>query len=276
VKRNRISQIGLVVLLIASVNTRTQAFLGVGDIVFDPAVFGQAVEQVVRLEQQYAQMVQSYVMLRNQYEHLVRMAQRVPVNMVARYRGLPNHWRTSSATNTYGTTRSWITGINTGENVAEGYNQATEALAAYGAAFANIPAEQLARIKTQYATVELADGANLHGIETLGKLRLHASSMEAALKGLEEDSLSADPAMNTEIAVLNKVNAANVMAVRTGQDTNQLLVALAEQQIIEAKRTRDSEARAINQHVQFRREGKAILTAQAAGASQAMLDWRMP
>jgi hypothetical protein len=82
--------------------------------------------------------------------------------------------------------------------------------------------------------------------------------------------------MNTEVAVLNKINAANLITVRTTQDTNKLLVALAEEQIIEAKRTRDAQAQAINDHIRFVAEGKAVMTAQAAGASQAMLDWRMP
>ena len=82
--------------------------------------------------------------------------------------------------------------------------------------------------------------------------------------------------MNTEIAVLNKINAANVIALRNGQDANQVLVALAEQQILQAKRDRDAEARAFNQHIQFMSEGQTAMNAQSAGASDAMLNWRMP
>jgi hypothetical protein len=276
VKRNRIGKIGLVVLLIVSVTTRTQAILGVGDIVFDPAVFGQAVEQVVRLEQQYAQMVQSYQMLRNQYEQLKWMAQRAPVNMAVRYRALASPWRNVTAKDTYGVTAGWVSGVNSGFQMAEGYLRAVEGLGTYGSAFNDLPADQQTRLKTAYGTVELTDGANLNGLDTLGRLRANAPATELAIQGLENDSLSSDPAMNTEVAVLNKINAANVITVRANRDTNQLLMALAEQRIIESKRIRDAEARAFNQHIQFRQEGKAILTAQAAGTSQAMLDWRMP
>ena len=35
--------------------------------------------------------------------------------------------------------------------------------------------------------------------------------------------------MNTEVAVLNKINAANVIGLRNRQDTNKLLGALAEE-----------------------------------------------
>jgi hypothetical protein len=252
------------------------AILGVGDIVFDPTNYEEAIQHLIQLEQQYTQLVQTYEVVLNQYVHMVRMAQQVPVNMAARYRALATPWLNSSATNTYGTTGGWVAGINTGVGVASGYSRATQPLADYGAALGNVPADQLDRIKTGYATVELTDGANLHGIETIGRLRANAPAIENAIQGLENDSLSSDPAMNTEIAVLNKINAANVIAIRGSQDTNKLLVALAEEQVIEAKRKRDGEAQAINNHIRFVSEGKAILAAQAAGASAAMLAWRMP
>ena len=146
----------------------------------------------------------------------------------------------------------------------------------YGTAFANIPADQLPRVKTSYATVELTDGANVAGMETLGRLRANATAVETAIQGLEDDSLSLDPEMNTEIAVLNKINAAHLINVRNTQDANKLLVALTEEQIIDAKRKRDAEAQAINNHIRFMSEGRAVMTAQAAGASSAMLAWRMP
>ena len=58
--------------------------------------------------------------------------------------------------------------------------------------------------------------------------------------------------------------------------TNKLLAALAEQQIVEAKRTRDAEASAINNHIQFMGQAKGVMAAQASDASSAMLNWRMP
>lgn len=252
------------------------AFLGIGDIVFDPSNYAQAIERLTQLQRQYEQLVETYRMVRNQYEQMLWMAKRVPVDMAARYRALATPWRSSSAGNAHGNTAGWVTGINTGQSVEAGYAAAIQALYAYGAALARVPAEHLPRLKTSYATVELTDGANLAGIEVLGSLRTHAPFVERAISGLEADSLSPDSAMNTEIAVLNKINAASLIAVRSAQDTNKLLVALAEQQIIEAKRTRDAEAQAINNHIRFVTDGKAVMTAQAAGASDAMLAWRMP
>ena len=160
--------------------------------------------------------------------------------------------------------------------MAAGYLQSAEQLLAYGAALGNVPADQLDRLKKNYATVELTDGANLHSIETIGSLRRNASQVESAIAGLESDSLSLDPDMNTEIAVLNKISAANIIALRNTQDSNKVLVTLAEQQTIEAKRQRDAEARAINNHIRFMGQEQAFLADQKAGATAAMLAFRMP
>ena len=131
-------------------------------------------------------------------------------------------------------------------------------------------------MKTSYATVELTDSANVYGLQTIGDLRGHAEGLDRAIANLENDSLSGDPNMNTEIAVLNKINAANMLTVRNTQNANRLLVALAEERIIEAKRQRDAEATAIDQHARFLSEGRKVLADQGANSSQAMLTWRMP
>jgi len=252
------------------------AILGLGDIVFDPNNFEQAIKEFAQLEQEYAQLVQTYQMVRSQYEQMVWMAKQVPVTMASRYRAIATPWTTSSATNTYGTTAAWVNGINTGQAVSEGYSAATEPLETYGSALANVPDDQQAALKSAYGTVELTDGANLAGIQTIGQIRGSSAATDAAIENLENDSLSSDPNMNTEIAVLNKINAANMIHVRGTQDTNKLLATLAEEQIIHAKRERDAEAKAFNNHIRFMTEGRAVMAAQAANASDAMLAWRMP
>jgi len=252
------------------------AILGIGDIVFDPTSYAELVEQLLQMEREYTQLVQTYQTIQSQYNQMLFMAQRVPVNMISRYKALKTPWRMSTATNTYGTTGGWISAINSGTNVSGGYASSVQHLLTYGSALTNIPADQVDRIRTTYATVELTDGANIHGMDTLGRLRANAPAVETAIQGLEDDSLSASPAMNTEIAVLNKINAANLISVRTSQDANKVLVTLAEQQIVDAKRKRDAEAQAINDHIRFMSEGRGVMTSQAANASSAMLAWRLP
>ena len=272
----RVKRIAAIGVLAGASVPAAFAILGLGDIVFDPTAVANLIQQLHQMEQQYVQLVETYRLVQSQYNQMLWMAQMVPAGLRAHYRALITPWHNSYATNIYGTTGGWIAAINTGTAVPTGYEQAIQPLNTYGAALSNVPGDQLDRLKTNYATVELTDGTNESGMDLLGHLRANAPQVETAIHSLEDDSLSADPDLNTEIAVLNKINAANLIALRNGQDTNKLLVALTEQQIIEAKRKRDAEAEAINNHIGFEAEEQAILRAQTGDPSARMLAYRMP
>ena len=224
--------------------------------VFDASNLANAIKRHFELVRQYEQLVVEYEQLVLEYEHFLWMAKQLP--------GLPRHklsftpWRYSSSTNVYGTSGGWTSAINSGGGVVPGYRRATEPLRAFGAALANIPANQVERVKTDYATVELTDAANLHGIEVLGLQRAKARANEQAIQDLEGATLSTADAMNTQIAVLNKINAAGMMAIRASQDTNQLLVGVLEHQVAESKRRRDAEAAAIADHIAFRANARSV------------------
>ena len=265
-------------IIVVNLMTTSVAFaiLGVGDVVYDPAAVANLIKQFHQMEQEYSQLVATYQTVRSQYSQMIFMAKMVPTELRARYRTLATPWRSSAATDTYGTTASWIAAINSGLGVQSGYQQAIQRLNAYGGVFSHIPTEQLDRVKVNYATVELTDGANQSAIDLLGRLRANAPQMATAIQNLETDTLSSDPNLNSEIAVLNKINAANLVGLRNGQDTNDLLVALAEEEVVDAKRKRDAEAGAINQHIRFMREEEDILRAQTGDPSARMLAYRMP
>ena len=65
----------------------------------------------------------------------------------------------------------------------------------------------------------------------IGAIRDNAQTIQNQINNLEQDSLSNDPNLNTEISVLNKINAANVLTLRTLQDSNKLLLSLLEQNV---------------------------------------------
>ena len=263
-------------LTLVTATSVSWAVLGIGDVVYDPAAVANLIKQFHQMEQEYVQLVATYQTVRSQYNQMIFMAKMVPTELRGRYRALATPWRNSTPTDTYGTTASWTAAVNSGIGVQDGYRLATQQLNAYGAAFSKIPTEQLDRVKANYATVELTDGANQNTIDLLGRLRANAPQVAVAIKNLETDTLSSDPNLNSEIAVLNKINAANLVALRTGQDTNQLLVALAEQEVIDAKRQRDAEASAINEHIRFVGKEQNILRAQTGDPSARMMAYRMP
>jgi hypothetical protein len=263
-------------LLLITATSVSFAVLGIGDVVYDPAAVANLVRQFHQMEQEYVQLVATYQTVRSQYSQMIFMAKMIPTELRGRYRTLATPWRNSAATDTYGTTASWTAAINSGLGVQDGYQLATQRLKTYGAAFSKIPTEQLDRVKANYATVELTDGANQSTIDLLGRLRSNAPQVATAIQNLETDTLSSDPNLNSEVAVLNKINAANLVGLRNGQDTNQLLIALAEEQLVDAKRKRDAEATAINEHIRFIGEEQDILRAQTGDPSARMLAYRMP
>ena len=63
--------------------------------------------------------------------------------------------------------------------------------------------------------------------------------VQAKISNLEQDSLSNDPSLNTEVSVLNKINATNILMLRTLQDANNLRLAELEQQTVRSKQERD-------------------------------------
>ena len=238
-------------------------------VVFDPSNFQEAIQQLVQLEQQYAQLVRSY-------ELMTEQAMRAPGDLGARYRSLAAPWLPLTAPDTYGTTGGWTHAANTGHDVLAGYQQATQPLQTYGAGLDAMPADELARVKDQYGAVELSDGVTVHALEMLGHLRGHASDVEFALRRLEDDSYSGDPALNTQVAVLNKINAATVTAARLTKDTNQVLIALLDERLLEERRRRDAETIAINAQIAFQAQARDLLSRSTQGTTETLLSFRLP
>lgn len=266
----------ILILIVLALAAPAFAILGLGDIVFDPTNYEEAIQQFAQLQQQYEQLVRTYQTVESQYQQMLRMAQTLPQQAMLRYLTPSTAWIPASAADAYGNTAGWTGVVNSGAGARSAYSTATETLGDYGSAFGSIPPDQTTAIKAGYATIELQDGANLVALQTIGEARGGAATTEAAIRNLESDSLSADPALNTEVGVLNKINAGAVIQLRASQNANQLLVTLAESQVIASKRQRDAATRAFNQHIAFVHDGRAELVAQASRASDAMLNWRMP
>jgi hypothetical protein len=111
---------------------------------------------------------------------------------------------------------------------------------------------------------------------TIGSIRTNSQSIQNQIANLEQDSLSSDPDLNTEVSVLNKINAAGVLSLRTLQDSNKLLASMLEQQTILAKQQRDVTATVINTDI-ARRATMASNMSQLSGTLNGSLqNFRMP
>jgi hypothetical protein len=258
-----------------SVGTASAQF---GGIVYDPTNYHNALLRYFQLQQHLVQLQKTYTQVVSAYNLALLMSRNLQ-NMPARYRAQFSQWRNVTSLNTYGNTSGWITGANSGQPQAVllGYRQATTQLGAYDPnALSGMTADELARVESQYASVELADGANTNALLTIGSIRGKARTLETQINNLEQDSLSGDSGLNSEVQVLNKINAASVLTLRSIQDSNKLLASLLEQQTVVAKQQREMTTNAINADIS-RRASLAGNMAQVTGTlTNSLENFRMP
>jgi hypothetical protein len=276
---NKISRKILIGLLLLGLSVGTaSAQFGFGGIVYDPTNYANALLRYAELQQQLVQLRNSYAQLVTAYNLALQMSRSLQ-NMPARYEAQFSQWRNVAALNTYGNTGTWVTGINLGQlqAVNAGYQQATTELLPYNSGeLSAMTADEAARVKSQYATVELADGANTTAIGTIGAIRGSASDIQAQIANLEQDSLSSDPSLNTEVSVLNKINAAGVLTLRTLQDSNKLLASLLEEQTILAKQQREATANSIDTEVSRQASVGGNLAQVTGTITDSLQNFRMP
>src|SRR5208282_2915384 len=266
----------ILLILILCVGT-AYAQLGSG-IVYDPTNYQNAVLRYQQLQQHLLQLQKSYAKITSQLNLAMQMATFIR-NMPARYRALFSQWRNVTSLNTFGNTGSWISGINSGllPNINTGYQKSTTQLLPYSPDhLSGMDPFELERVQSQYATVQLVDGANINAMATIGSIRGSAQDVQTQIGNLEQDSFSSDSGLNTEVSVLNKINAAGVLTLRTLQDSNKLLASLLEQQTILAKQQREATTNAINTDIS-RRANLAGNMAQVNGTlTESLQNFRMP
>ncbi len=267
-----------VVIALLLVPAASQAQFGFGGIVYDPTNYANAVLRYSQLVQQLAQLRQTYQQVLNQYNLALQMSRNVQ-NMPARYRATFSQWRTFTANDLYGNTRGWVGSANGSgpQTVSPAYQQATIPLLAYSQADLNaINPADARNLKSVYASLQLSDGANVSALTTVGNVRANAQTVQQQIANLEQDSLSNDAGLNTEVGVLNKINASNVLTLRTLQDSNNLRVAALEQQVLQAKQQRDTDAANLNFAIQMRQQGTQNLVPFNNNLTQSIGAYRLP
>jgi len=267
-----------VVIALLLVPAASQAQFGFGGIVYDPPNYANAVLRYSQLVQQLAQLRQTYQQVLNQYNLALQMSRNLQ-NMPARYRATFSQWRTFTANDLYGNTRGWVGSANGSgpQTVSPAYQQATIPLLAYSQADLNaINPADARNLKSVYASLQLSDGANVSALTTVGNVRANAQTVQQQIANLEQDSLSSDAGLNTEVGVLNKINASNVLTLRTLQDSNNLRVAALEQQVLQAKQQRDTDAANLNFAIQMRQQGTQNLVPFNNNLTQSIGAYRLP
>ncbi len=272
----RLFVFGALLVFLTPTMGRAQFF---GGIVYDPTNFHNAVLRYYQLSRQLAQLRSTYQNAVNQYTLAVQMARSIQ-NMPARYRARFSNWQNlTTVPDVYQNTSAWVEGSNTGNlpAVQNGYARTTNQLGRYNAdELDSLPPDERQRVLANYATVELADGVNTSSLATIGTLRADSPEIQRQIANLENDSLSNNPQLNSQVAVLNKINAANVLTLRTLQDANNLRLSQLEQQVLASQQRRDAMTTAINADIYQRQNMVPEISRATSGMGTSLANYRLP
>lgn len=267
----------LILIALLLVPAASEAQLG-GGIVYDPTNYHNALLRYYQLQQHLVQLQKNVAKVTSHLNLALQMAQYVH-NMPARYRAVFSQWRSFTSGDIYGNTTRWVAAVNGAgpQSISPAYQQAIVPFLAYNQAILSAinPADAL-HLRSVAASLQLTDGANVSALTTVGNVRANAQAVQRQIANLEQDSLSGDAALNSEVSVLNKINASNVLTLRTLQDANNLRVAALEQQVLQAKQQRDTDAANLNFVVQMRHQATQNLGPFNSNLTQSLSSYRLP
>jgi hypothetical protein len=263
-------------------------------IVYDPTQSAHAIQQIQQGENQLQKWGTE---LQNWQQHLLKESQiyttavetrsqivtmynlayqmsRMPQNLEARYKADWAQWSSLAAPpNAYGNTSALVDALNFGglPRASQGYGSAFVQVQSYPpGSFSSLDPNTRATVANQYATSELAQTTTTSTLATLGTIRSDAQALASKLANLDSDTFSTDPTQQTQNALLGKINSATLLQIHSQQDTNQILAASVQQQLIAQKEQIDAQNRAINSAIYFQQNFTSSMQKVTTGVSDSM------
>jgi hypothetical protein len=242
-------------------------------IVFDPTQSTHALQQIEQGSQLYTSAVATRNQIVTMYNLAYQMSQ-MPQNLEARYKADWSQWTNlQGPANTYGNTAALVNALNYGALVdaQQGYNSAFVQAQSYpSGSYSSLDARTQSTVANQYATSELAQTTTTNTLETLGTIRSDSQTFASKLANLESDTFSTDPNEQTENALLGKISSATLLQIHSQQDTNELLMASIQQQLVAQKQQIDAQNRALNNSIYFQQNFPTTMQNINSGVSDSM------
>lgn len=207
-------------------------------IVFDPTQSGHAIQQIQQAHQMFTTAVQTRDQIIQSY-NLARQMANLPQMLYRELTAPWTDWHNLSAPNTYGNTVPFITSANTGVGAVQAYEKTILSAPRY-ANINNLDARSQQIVSSYGATADLSDGIAMSNLATLGQIRANSEARWNDLQQLQSATFSPDPTQHTEMATLQRINAATLMQLRAQEDANQIAAAAAMQQMILQKMQTDA------------------------------------
>ena len=227
-----------------------------------------AIEQLTSQVRQGAQQLQT---AKSQYDHLKAMATRAVG--LWRYRSPENIWDAIEYADQYATLGAWAQSSITGEptKAREAYAATTVAQKADDF-LGKINAGLSSSKKALYSTGAVMDGNNLAAMRAVGQIRKASADYRNAIKALEDDAQKDDELTQSELAVQQRTSNAQIVELRQNQDTNQLLSAMLDNMVAQAKLQRDSIATSTNSSLEAQ-QSELDYQRFTKGAGDSLMKW---
>jgi hypothetical protein len=222
-RRNALLSTCLALALLVLIPTSTYAILGVGDIVFDPSNFAEAVEQVSQDIQIVSQEIQTYNLLKSE----LRMVASRPWETVATALD-------SIHVEDFGGQASTAS-----QAIAKAVNGIEDARAAWSNASMAMPMDAVndALSSTLNHTaapahanaIQMTDAFATDALRTLGVYRSNQSQLTSAIQHLQTAQEATDDADNTPVAQQNITNGILLQLLKLQQSATSLHAVITEQ-----------------------------------------------
>lgn len=257
----------LAVVLVLITATTASAQL----VVYDPAVTYR--NSVTALLKEYLLNVQ-----RQQHSQLRRMAQRLSAfTSLTKYRLLDvPRWRTHAWDEvTFPFGHDYTAALNYGDASGLAFLGVTHQLQDAAAALDRLSPMARRTLLSQLATVSMSDSVAILATHETGQLRFNGRRELAAIEELQRDATN-DSLDQSTTAVLDRISGAGLIGARQRQARIQILDGFVEQLLMENKRSRDTEAGAMNMQLVAWRDRAVTNEAFVAGSGDALRSWRQP
>jgi hypothetical protein len=256
--RHLLRFVALAVMVIAILsNTVTAQF-----VVYDPTNYFQALTR-------YAQLLE-------QYRFWVAQARRLPVDLANRYRLVPVRWSTYDNAESSPYAESILSALNTGDPTGGLYAVSVDPLETLDDLISSVPVELRPRLRLLYGALQFDDGVAKTAINQVGVTRTNGPFALNTIQNMEDDAVASADEFHTQVALLNKINGATVLALRLNETASELQLHILEQLLVENKRSRDAEAVVMDAHLFQWRYGAAYGRDLFSHTAAALDSWRQP
>ena len=226
-------------------------------------IFSNTVKIASTALQTYNQIVQQY----NLYHEMMVAPQMLygrflsPQTDLMMTQQIANHYGNGSGT-------SWVNSSNNGTAAASSIQ-----LASLPPLTVTIPTASIAtfagqqQLAAQGATVDLGDSVAATELQTIGTIKTNQTARQADITALENATNTANPSQETEMAVLQRINRALLLQLRTMQDANQINANAALEQMVTQKQQQDAMKSVFRDSAGYENYYNANVTTTSSGAA---------